>query len=227
MARTVDGKVAGPGGQRLGISNDSANRAVHQLRSRSDAILVGITTVMADDPLLTVRGVKTSRPLLRIIVDSDLRLPIHSQLVRTTDRRRVIVFCGKEAADYSGTRVVLAACGVEIHAVSSVSPGRLNLREVIERIGRLGVTHLLVEPGPTLAASFLAEGLWDRAWVIQSTTKAAGPGGIIAPSISGVPTAQAMLDDDRLTEYLNPAGIYHGPFPSADFNLTLPQPGIG
>ncbi|MDB5173151.1 MAG: riboflavin biosynthesis protein [Phycisphaerales bacterium] len=216
-AQSADGKVAGPGGKRVRISNEASHRVIHEVRSRCDAVLVGIGTVMADDPLLTVRGVEPKRPLLRIVLDSDLRLPMHSQLVRTIDQGRVIDFCSKEAAEYSGTRAALASVGVEIHSVPSDRPGRLNLENLLSQIARLGITHLLVEPGPALAQSFFACGCWDRAWVFRSPKKIGGPTAPTAAEPPANAVAQTTIDGDVLTEYLNPNGIYFGPFPSADF----------
>jgi riboflavin biosynthesis pyrimidine reductase len=131
-----------------------------------------------------------------------------------------MTFCSKEAADYSGTRAPLAACGVEIHAVPSDSPGRLDLQRVLEQVGRMGVTHLLVEPGPTLARSFLESGLWDRAWVFRSPQRIDDER---APAAAREPpnsVATLQVQEDVLTEYLNPHGIYFGAYPSADFVLA-------
>jgi diaminohydroxyphosphoribosylaminopyrimidine deaminase/5-amino-6-(5-phosphoribosylamino)uracil reductase len=219
-AQSADGKVAGPGGRRVQISGKRAQHITHELRARSDAILVGIGTARNDDPLLTARDITPARPLIRCVLDSDLRFSIDSQLVRTIDRGRLAIFCSKEAADYSGTRVPLAACGVEIHPVPSDSPGRLNLPRIVEQIGRLGATHLIVEPGPTLARSFFDAGLWDRAWVVRSDKVI---GDSTAPdAVEEPPNAviSAKLDEDVLTEYLNPRGVYAGAFPSADFVLS-------
>ncbi|HWE04080.1 MAG TPA: bifunctional diaminohydroxyphosphoribosylaminopyrimidine deaminase/5-amino-6-(5-phosphoribosylamino)uracil reductase RibD [Tepidisphaeraceae bacterium] len=220
-AQTADGKVAGPGGSRIRISNSSSHRVIHELRGRCDAILVGIGTAVADDPLLTTRGIDSPRPLTRIVLDSDLRLSMDSQLVRTVDRGRVEVFCSKEAAKFSGTRTVLASCGVEIHAISSDSPGRLNLQELIHRLGLQGITHLLIEPGPTLAASFLTAALWDRAWVFHSPimiSDPTAPGAAPLPS-NAVLAAEVNIADDTLIEYFNPLGAYGGPFASADLAM--------
>lgn len=222
-AQSSDGKIAGPGGRRVQISNPRSLHAIHELRSRCDAILVGVGTVLADDPLLTARGVRRFRPLLRIVLDSDLRLPLASRLVETIDQGRVILFCSKEAAEYSGTRATLAARGVEIHAVSSPSPGRLDLRQIIDAIARLEVTHLMIEPGPTLAQSLFAADLWDRAWVSRSPTPIGCETSPSAPTLppGAIRVAEIDLDGHRLAEYLNPHGVYAGPFPSADLELEF------
>jgi diaminohydroxyphosphoribosylaminopyrimidine deaminase/5-amino-6-(5-phosphoribosylamino)uracil reductase len=172
-----------------------------------------------DDPMLTVRGIEPTRPLARVVLDSDLRLPMHSQLVRTIDRGRIIEYCSKEAADRSGTRCALAACGVEIHPISSDRPGRLNLQQVLQHIGSLGVTHLLVEPGPTLAQSFIEQGLWNRAWVFRSPNAIADASAPSAVGLPMKPIAEKSLNGDVLAEYLNNDELLAGPYPSADFLL--------
>jgi len=224
-AQTANGKVAGAGGARIRISNARSHRIIHELRARCDAILVGIGTAQADDPRLLARGVSPARPLARIVLDSDLRLSMDSQLVRTIDKGRVELFCSKEAAKFSGTRAVLAACGVAIHAISSDAPGRLNLREMAQQLGSQGVSHLLVEPGPTLAESFLKSGLWDRAWIFRSPTTMSDPTTPSAPQMpsNAVKIADAMIDEDTLTEYLNPTAAYAGAFESVDFEMTFPE----
>src|SRR3954447_12161110 len=93
-AQTADGKVAAPpGAPRLLITGTESNRLVHQLRARCDAIMVGINTVLADDPLPTVPGVEPMRPLLRVVLDRDLRIPLTSELVQTSLRTPTVVFC--------------------------------------------------------------------------------------------------------------------------------------
>jgi diaminohydroxyphosphoribosylaminopyrimidine deaminase/5-amino-6-(5-phosphoribosylamino)uracil reductase len=204
-AQTADGKVAGPGGARMTISSPASHRIVHELRSRCDAILVGIGTVMCDDPLLTPRGVSDVRPLVRVVLDSDLRLPVESRLAQTLDLGPVRVFCSKEAAEYSGTRVPLAAMGIPIHPVTSDAPGRLNLASILATLGKLGLTHVLVEPGPTLAASFLSAGLVDRVWVFRSCAQVRDATAPAAPVVPFPRVANVMVGSDEWTEYLNPA----------------------
>jgi diaminohydroxyphosphoribosylaminopyrimidine deaminase/5-amino-6-(5-phosphoribosylamino)uracil reductase len=216
-AQTADGKVAGPGGRRMKISGERSHRLVHELRARSDAVMVGISTVLNDDPLLTARKVAHSRPLARIVLDSDLRLPVTSRLAQTPDLGRVIVFCSKEAAAYSGTRVPLAAMGVEVHPVSADEPGRLSLPSILSQIGRMGITHLLVEPGPTLAKSFIASSLADRAWVFESLSVVDDHTAPQAVGFPDPPVAQTLIGTDTLSESLNRmSAVYFSPDPSAD-----------
>lgn len=82
-AQSADGKVAGPGGKRTQISGPESSRLVHQLRARSDAIVIGIGTALIDDPMLTPRDVPLRRKPLRIVLDPQLRLPLTSKLVST------------------------------------------------------------------------------------------------------------------------------------------------
>src|SRR2546423_8567983 len=82
-AESADGKVAGAGGKRRQISNPRSTRALHELRGRSDAIMVGINTVLADDPMLIARDVRSARPLIRVVLDSQLRIPMDSRLVHS------------------------------------------------------------------------------------------------------------------------------------------------
>jgi diaminohydroxyphosphoribosylaminopyrimidine deaminase / 5-amino-6-(5-phosphoribosylamino)uracil reductase len=221
-AQTADRKVAGPAGRRMKISNERSHRLIHELRAKSDGILVGIGTVLKDDPLLTARRVPNVRPLARIVLDSDLRLPTSSRLAQTTDLGKVIAFCSKEAAEYSGTRVLLAAMGVEIHPVSSDAPGRLNLAAIVAHLGKLGLTHLLVEPGPTLAKSFFASGLVDRVWVFESPIRVDDNTAPEAPDVTYPAVARADVGADRLIEYLNPnSPLFFQSSPSVDFPRSI------
>ncbi|HEX2974118.1 MAG TPA: bifunctional diaminohydroxyphosphoribosylaminopyrimidine deaminase/5-amino-6-(5-phosphoribosylamino)uracil reductase RibD [Tepidisphaeraceae bacterium] len=223
-AQSADGKVAGPAGQRRQISNSSSMRLVHELRARGDAILVGIGTALADDPLLTARKVTPCRPLIRCVVDSHLRLPAESKLANTTDLGPVVVYCGADALrEAPGRADALRGKGVEIVSLGlEGSHRRLSLREVLGDLYRRQVTHLLIEPGPTLARSLLQENLADRIWVFRSPVRIDSP---TAPAAAGVdyPVAgQVHVDGDVLTEYLNPASdVFYRLEPSVDLKLAL------
>lgn len=203
-AQSVDGKVAGAWGKPIRISNRRSTSLVHTLRAHSDGIMIGIGTARMDDPLLTARKVAKARPLLRAVLDSDLRLSPDSRLAQTTDLGPVLVFCSKEAAEYSGTRVALAAMGVQICPLPSDAPGRLSLSAALSELGRRGLTHLIVEPGPTLTAAFLEQDLADRVWVIQSSKRIEDDSAPAAPKVDYPVAMRVELDDDLLLEYLNP-----------------------
>ena len=156
IAQSADGYVTDPEHKARWITSDSARRHGHFLRARSDAIMVGIGTVLADDPLLTCRleGLEDRSPL-RIVLDTRLRLPATSQLARTAGQAPVLVFT---AADNGGA---LRRQGVEIARVAAGADGRPDLEAVLKALGARGLTRLLVEGGPTVHAALLARGLAD------------------------------------------------------------------
>lgn len=221
-AETTDGKVAGRGGTRLQISNGFSSRQVHELRARSDAILVGINTVLADDPLLTARDVPAVRPLLRAIMDSDLRLPITSKLVTSALTIPVIDYTSDYGVQEEENRLDdLRAAGVTVVPLSvSTDMSRPMLAEAVADLGGRRVTHLLVEPGPTLATSFLVDDLADRVWVFRSQTSLNDQS---APTAAAIPvhfieTGKIRLHGDMLHEYLNMrSSAFFAPVESADF----------
>jgi diaminohydroxyphosphoribosylaminopyrimidine deaminase / 5-amino-6-(5-phosphoribosylamino)uracil reductase len=212
-AESADGKVAGLGGRRTIISNAASRRVVHGLRARSDAILVGINTVIADDPLLTARHVATPRKLLRVVLDPRLRLSAESQLAKTAHLGPVIVYCTQRALQASGPM----SQNVELVG-SPAQSGRLALADVLADLHARSVTHLLVEPGPGLARAFFAENLANRVWRFRSPMRIEQP---FAPAAEAVPypaVAELNLDGDVLEEFLNPdSEAFFAAEPSADF----------
>jgi diaminohydroxyphosphoribosylaminopyrimidine deaminase/5-amino-6-(5-phosphoribosylamino)uracil reductase len=219
-AQSADGKVAGAGGARLQISNARSMRLVHELRGRSDAILVAARTVVNDDPLLTARGVPEARPLTRIVLDSTLSIPLTSRLVATAREFPLVVLASRDVFRTNPSGVeALQRLGVRVEPVNM--PGRhFPLDKVLEGIGRAGVTHLLVEPGPTLARSFLA--VADRLWVFRSPNSIVDDHAPRAPDIQPyAKTGERNVEGDVLTEYLNPRSpMFFAAEPSADFVLA-------
>lgn len=216
-ARTADGQVAGPGGRRLQISNAASMRQVHGLRARSDAILIGIHTALNDDPLLTARHVPEARRLIRVVLDTHLRLNPHSQLAATAKIVPTWVYCSPESA-HSERAEGLSQAGVVLKPIEDLHH---NLIRVLHDLGEADVTHLLVEPGPTLAESFLRQNLADRAWVFHSPNISREPSPFLAPTMPWPMTTEVNLDGDRLREHLNPQShVYFHMEPSAD----MPQP---
>jgi diaminohydroxyphosphoribosylaminopyrimidine deaminase/5-amino-6-(5-phosphoribosylamino)uracil reductase len=220
-AQSADGKVAGAGGRRVQISNDSSSRVVHELRARCDAILVGIRTVLNDDPLLTVRGTEPLRPLLRVVLDPNLEIPLTSRLVGTAEVSPVLVYCSEVARrSKPGVVVTLEAQGVTLASVP-VQAQRLDLDALIQDVGNRGVTHLLVEPGPSLVMSFFGSNLEDRIWVFYSPSKMNDDHASAVLPVPHPAVESTDLDGDRLVEYLNPKSpAFFGPYPSADFVLA-------
>ncbi|WP_428939138.1 bifunctional diaminohydroxyphosphoribosylaminopyrimidine deaminase/5-amino-6-(5-phosphoribosylamino)uracil reductase RibD [Fontivita pretiosa] len=216
-AESANGKVAGAGGRRSQISNDYAMRVVHEMRARSDTIMVGINTVLSDDPQLTVRNVEIFRPLTRVILDSNLRMPLESMLART-GAGEVIIFCSRGTFHDSPRVAELEALGLKVVPVRERSPGRLVLDDILFDLDDRG-QHLLVEPGPTLAESFFCENLADRVWVIRSPHPIDEPTAPSAPRVPAhyIKTAEVDLRGDTFTEYLNPnSPVFFAAEPSAD-----------
>jgi diaminohydroxyphosphoribosylaminopyrimidine deaminase/5-amino-6-(5-phosphoribosylamino)uracil reductase len=227
-AETSDGKIAGPAGERLQISNERPSRAVHELRAACDAILVGINTVINDDPLLTPRDVPAaSRRIIRAVLDARLRIPMSSKLVRTARDTRVFVHFDRYLMDGAREKIrMLREAGVETF-ISNCTHAGLRLDEVLNNLAGFDVTNVLVEPGPTLTASFFETGdLVDRVWLIRSPRAATDVASVAGVGVPGnyVRTGEVDLDGDRLIEFLNPASpLFFSAEPSADFTRLTPR----
>jgi diaminohydroxyphosphoribosylaminopyrimidine deaminase/5-amino-6-(5-phosphoribosylamino)uracil reductase len=205
-AMSLDGKIAGPQSARPQGSNPSyitgeeSRRRVHLMRHASDAIMVGVGTVIADDPLLTDRsGLPRRRPLLRVILDSRLRLPLNSRVVETADND-VAVFCvfaeenKRRALEERGVRVHQ----VEIETAVPGNPelphdGRPDLYRVFCMLGAQQITSLLVEGGAAVNWGCLRARLVDKL-VLFYTPQIFGPVGSV-PWLDGV---AALPQDDVL-----------------------------
>ncbi len=168
-AMTVDGKVATRTGESKWISGPAARARVHRLRSRVDVIMTGIGTVLADDPLLTARGVaRVRRVAARVVVDPSLRIPEGSALVRTAREAPVVVVV--EARSMSGRNAEkaerLRSAGVRVEVMTGQEEGRVCLEGLLRWLGsELGATRVEVEAGPGLTGALVREGLLDEAWV--------------------------------------------------------------
>jgi diaminohydroxyphosphoribosylaminopyrimidine deaminase / 5-amino-6-(5-phosphoribosylamino)uracil reductase len=161
-AASLDGKVATRSGDSRWISSEVSRNYVHRLRQAMDAVAVGIGSVLKDDPLLTARlpGRKKTRQPLRIVVDSRLRIPLHSQLVRTAGQYPTLVVT-TPAAPLS-RRKRLAAANVGVAVIPKDARGHVSLRGLMKELARRGVVSLLLEGGSTLNASALKERVVDR-----------------------------------------------------------------
>ncbi len=159
-AMTLDGKTAVASGDSRWISSDASRRLVHDLRGRMDAIIVGIATVEADDPRLTVRPPGPRHPV-RIVLDSSGRLAQESTLVRTAAEVPVVVAVTDRAP--ADRRDRLASAGCEVLTFPGTGP--VPISALLDELGRRGMTNVLVEGGGRVLGSFLDEGLVDAALV--------------------------------------------------------------
>lgn len=158
-ACSLDGRIATRTGEAKWITGAAARAASQALRHEYDAILVGIGTALADDPLLTDRTGKPRRkPLVRAVLDAHGRLPLQSQLVQTAREFPLIVFTASAAP---ARRVALAERGVTVIVVAHEA-NQLNLRQVLRELAQRQVTSLIVEGGATAAASFIEQRLVDK-----------------------------------------------------------------
>lgn len=164
-AQTLDGRTATRGGDSRWISNDQSRHQVHRLRARVDAVMVGIRTVLADDPELTARGVRVRRVARRVVIDPRLRLPERCRLIRTLDRAPLTVAARPQAIlRHAAKARRLRSAGVEIVALPT---GRSrSLRPLLEHLVRHhAAASVLVEGGATLLGSLLAQRLINEARV--------------------------------------------------------------
>jgi diaminohydroxyphosphoribosylaminopyrimidine deaminase/5-amino-6-(5-phosphoribosylamino)uracil reductase len=209
-AESADGKVAGAGGRRMQISGPEAQRASHLLRSRFDAILVGIGTALVDDPLLTTRRVGPHRSLARIVLDSSLRLSPASRLATTAREHATHVFSVEfnNNLPFEERATALRGAGIHIHRTTADASGKVDLAAVTKVLAEdLQVTHLMVEGGPTVQECFLRRNLADRAWVIRSPLTVGADDAPRAPTLPAdfAETMKLAMGSDGLTEYLNAA----------------------
>jgi diaminohydroxyphosphoribosylaminopyrimidine deaminase/5-amino-6-(5-phosphoribosylamino)uracil reductase len=211
-AQTADGKVAGPNGTRMRISNATTDRVTHRLRAACDSILVGAPTVIADDPLLTARGVDATRQPARFVIDREIRIPVKSRLFENPDAPTT-VFCalGLDDDRLRKCDALLDRC-VRFTKMLPGSDGHLPLSHIVSSIREdWQCADLLVESGPALARALFAAALVDRVWVIRSP--------MTEPDESV--TGSIDLGGDVLTEYLNPASpVFFAPERSADLILA-------
>jgi len=166
LAASADGKAGLLGRKPAGITGEVARARVHQMRAESDAILVGIGTVLSDDPHLTCRlpGMMEWSPV-RVILDARLRIPLATSIVGTARETPTWVFTTPNASPVAED--ILKAKGVEVFRVDG-KDGRLDLNAVLKALAGRGITRLMVEGGPTVAAAFIKADLVDEAALFRS-----------------------------------------------------------
>ena len=161
VAATLDGRIAPAQSEARGhfwISGSEARAEVHRMRHAVDALIVGVGTIVADDPLLTDRSdLPRRRPLQRIVLDTTLRTPLDSQLVKTAYQDVLIFFSHAEVA----AQKALEARGVRLQQIAHRGP-RISLQDALVRLAEMQITSVLLEGGAQVYTSALNQGLVDR-----------------------------------------------------------------
>jgi len=210
LAVSSDDKIGAAGRKPVAISGEAAKARVHLLRAQSDAILVGIGTVLADDPLLTCRlpGMEARSPV-RVVLDRSLRIPGASRLIHSA--RETPLWVMTSNVSEAPAAMKLGAAGAQVIRVATTStPPRLDLPGVLHALAGKGITRLLVEGGARVASSFVASGLVDEVWLLRGA-EAVGADGVAAldalplTSITQSPAfklrVSETLEKDTLTIY--------------------------
>ncbi len=163
VAMSLDGRIAPPAGMHVArepywITSEAARAAVQPLRWQADAAMVGVDTVVADDPMLTDRsGLRRRRPLQRVVLDSALRMPLDSKMVKTAENDVLVFTVSKDERRINELR----SRGVRVEVLPAES-GRVPLDKVLDMLGAEGILTLLTETGTRLNTAFLAAGMVDR-----------------------------------------------------------------
>jgi diaminohydroxyphosphoribosylaminopyrimidine deaminase/5-amino-6-(5-phosphoribosylamino)uracil reductase len=211
LAVSADDKIAAAGHRPVAITGEAARARVHLLRARSDAILVGIGTVLADDPLLTVRlpGLEEQSPV-RVVLDRALRLPGTSKLVHSARQTPLWVMTSDLSEAPAAMKLGAAGAQVLRVPVTSAPPTGLDLTSALQVLAGRGITRLMVEGGARVASSFLSAGLIDEVWLLRSSQTIGMDGipaldrqplSVITQSPRWRARATETLDKDILTIY--------------------------
>jgi len=204
VAMTLDGRIAPPPGvqtphQPYWITCEASRQAVQPLRWQADAALTGVDTVLADDPLLTDRsGLRRRRPLLRVVLDSALRMPLDCKMVASA-RNDVVVF----TVSNDQARIdALQARGVRVEVLPAEA-GRVPLTNVLDKLGQESILRLLTETGTRLNSALLDAGLVDRLYLFVSPQIM---GSDAVPAFHGMAHAIHM-EEVEVERYCNDLGL--------------------
>ncbi|MDQ7039131.1 MAG: bifunctional diaminohydroxyphosphoribosylaminopyrimidine deaminase/5-amino-6-(5-phosphoribosylamino)uracil reductase RibD, partial [Aquificota bacterium] len=200
MAQSIDGRMATERGDSKWITSKRARNYAHRLRMEATAVLVGVNTILKDNPLLTVRHFPSEENPLRVIIDPSLRVEPHHNVVKDDSAGRIIYF---REGDPEKVKA-LTRLGVIL-----VQMENLNLREVLRDLRSRDVVHLLVEGGGETLTGFLREGLWDRLLVFVAPKligKGIGIGDLgvkrVSSSLEVSLRREIRLGEERIFEYV-------------------------
>lgn len=211
LAVSADDKIGAAGHRTVAITGEAAKARVHLLRAQSDAILVGIGTVLADDPLLTCRlpGLEAQSPV-RVVLDRALRLPGTSKLVHSARQTPLWVMTSDLSEAPAAMKLGAAGAQVVRVPVTTTPPPGLDLKSVLSMLSERGITRLMVEGGARVASSFLGAGLVDEIWLLRGPNSIGMDGipaldkqslSVITQSPRWRVRVTEALDQDTLTIY--------------------------
>jgi diaminohydroxyphosphoribosylaminopyrimidine deaminase/5-amino-6-(5-phosphoribosylamino)uracil reductase len=204
VAMTLDGRIAPPPGEHklhapYWITSEAARAAVQPLRWQADAALTGVDTVLADDPMLTDRsGLRRRRPLLRVVLDSALRMPLDCKMVAAAHNDLVVFTVSADEARANELR----QRGVRVEVLPA-ELGRVPLGKVLDKLGEEGILTLLTETGTRLNTALLAGGLVDRVYLYVSPQIM---GSDAVPAFKGMASAIHMAEVE-VERYGNDLGL--------------------
>jgi diaminohydroxyphosphoribosylaminopyrimidine deaminase / 5-amino-6-(5-phosphoribosylamino)uracil reductase len=179
LAATLDGRIAAAGGDARWISGQKSRATVHRLRNEFDAVLVGLGTIKADDPLLTCR-IAGGRNPWRIVLDSRLRIPLSAKILRLPDAQKTIIAAGARTAPAKAR--ALEALGVQVWRLP-LERNRVSWRALLKELARRGIVSVLIEGGGAIAASALKEKIVDKILIFYAPKIL---GGDARPMIEGL-----------------------------------------
>lgn len=188
VAATLDGKMATRNGDSQWISGEASRHLVHQWRDRVDGVLVGIRTVLKDDPMLTAR-IRKGRDPYRIVLDSRLMIPEGAKVIGTSPSKTIIASTEKAPKDKIEK---LEQKGVQILLLDS-KEGKINLKSCLSKLGEIGMMSLMVEGGSQVNGSFLDEGLIDKLFLFLSPKIMGDPRALGIFGGKGISTVQEAI----------------------------------
>jgi diaminohydroxyphosphoribosylaminopyrimidine deaminase/5-amino-6-(5-phosphoribosylamino)uracil reductase len=214
VAMTLDGRIAPPQGhqaprQPYWITSEQARAAVQPLRWQADAALTGVDTVLADDPMLTDRsGLRRRRPLLRVVLDSALRMPLDSKMVSGVQGDLAIFTVSRDEAHAAELR----NRGVRVEVLPA-EQGRVPLGRVLDKLGEEGILTLLTETGTRLNTALLDGGFVDRIHLFVSPQIM---GSDAVPAFRGMaaPLRMAQVEVERYGNDLGLCSLLRDPWPT-------------
>lgn len=160
LAQSIDGRIATKHGESQWITNQESRTFAHRLRAQATAVLVGINTVLRDDPSLTVRHIPWESQPIRIVLDPNLKIPITSKLVREKTAKTLIITASENREKIK----ILEDEGIKV-LLALAKEGKLILKEVLRELYFMEIMHLLVEGGAQTITSFVKEDLYDRLFI--------------------------------------------------------------